>query len=429
MSSDGASKRMAEEKKKATRRWLFFRYGAKETRTPDPYNAIVVLYQLSYSPGTRATIASPFFFVKQPRKKPRTRFDSRTRRVGGSVLTWNRPVLRMVRLQEVEVTVPRILSTGFDVPTQVLTNAELSSRVDTSDEWIFSHTGIRERRIADPGQATSDLAAAAGRQALERAGLDPRDLDLVLVATSTPDYLGFPSTASLVQNALGAVNAGAVDLAAACTGFIYGLETARAFVAAGSARHVLVIGAEVFSRIVDWGDRNTCILFGDGAGAVLVGPSAPGLPEPWFPPSILRSDGSGAASLLRPAGGTRTPVPAHPSELYLAMDGRKVYTFAITVVRDVILELLGRHGLTPADVDWFVPHQANVRIVASAAQRLGVPLEKFYLNMERYANTSGATIPLALAEMDQAGLLRRGQTIVTVGFGAGLSWGANLFRW
>jgi len=325
--------------------------------------------------------------------------------------------------------VPRILSTGFDVPVQVLTNAELSTLVDTSDEWIHSHTGIRERRIAAPDQATSDLAAAAGRQALERAGLDPLDLDLVLVATSTPDYLGFPSTASLVQNALGAQNAGAMDLSAACTGFVYALETARAFIAAGTARHVLVIGAEVFSRIVDWKDRNTCILFGDGAGAVLVGPSPVGLPEPWFVPSLLRSDGAGGGALLRPAGGTRKPVADHPGESTVAMDGRKVYAFAITVVKDIILEILQKNGLTLAEVDWFVPHQANARIVASAAQRLGVPLEKFYLNMERYANTSGATIPLALAEMDQAGWLHRGQIVVTVGFGAGLSWGANLFRW
>ncbi|HTH12863.1 MAG TPA: beta-ketoacyl-ACP synthase 3, partial [Spirochaetia bacterium] len=201
--------------------------------------------------------------------------------------------------------VPRILSTGFAVPETVLTNQELSTRIDTSDEWIFSHTGIRERRIASPDQATSDLALAAGKQALDRAGLDPADLDLVLVATSTPDYLGFPSTASIVQHGLGARRAGAMDLTAACTGFVYALETARAFIEAGTARHVLVIGAEVFSRIVDWTDRNTCILFGDGAGAVLVGPSPSSLGEPWFAPSLLRSDGSGAPALLRPAGGTR----------------------------------------------------------------------------------------------------------------------------
>lgn len=323
--------------------------------------------------------------------------------------------------------VPRILSTGLYVPPTILTNDQVATRVDTSDEWIYSHTGIRERRIASEDQATSDLALAAGRQALERAGLDPRDLDLVLVATSTPDYLGFPSTASLVQHGLGAVNAGAMDLAAACTGFVYALETARTFVASGTARYVLVIGAEVFSRIVDWTDRNTCILFGDGAGAVLVGPSDSD--GAWFAPSLLRSDGSGGSSLLRPAGGTRSPVPSRPQDLFMTMDGRKVYSFAITVVKDIILEILEKNGLTLSQVDWVVPHQANARIVASAAQRLGLPLERFYQNMERYANTSGATIPLALAEMDAQGLLQRGQVVVTVGFGAGLTWGSNLFRW
>ena len=324
------------------------------------------------------------------------------------------------------MTAPRVLSTGYYVPSRVMTNDELARSVDTSDEWIFSHTGIRERRIAADAEATSDLAVAAGHRALERAGVDPSDVDQVLVATSTPDFLGFPSTASLVQHGLGAVNAGAMDLTAACTGFVYGLETARAFVLAGTAKRVLVIGAEVFSRILDWTDRNTCILFGDGAGAVLVGE---GTGTDWFAPSLLRSDGAGGPALVRPAGGTRKPFADGKQELAVAMDGRRVYAFAITVVKDIILEILGRHGLTLDAVDWFVPHQANVRIVASAAQRLGLPLEKFYLNMEKYANTSGATIPLALAEMDEKGLLDRGQLILTVGFGAGLTWGANLFRW
>jgi len=324
---------------------------------------------------------------------------------------------------------PRILSTGYSVPSRVLTNAELATQVDTTDEWIFSHTGIRERRIAAADQATSDLAVQAGRRALDRAGVDPQAVDLILVATSTPDYLGFPSTASLVQHGLGAMNAGAMDVSAACTGFVYALETARAHIVAGSARYVLVIGAEVFSRIVDWSDRNTCILFGDGAGAVVVGPTAPGWGEPWFAPSLLRSDGAGGGALLRPAGGTRKPVPDNLRDSAVSMDGRKVYGFAITVVKDIILEILAKDGFSLDDVAWFVPHQANVRIVASAAQRLGVSLDRFYVNMERYANTSGASIPLALGEMEDEGLLRRGQLIVTVGYGAGLTWGVNLFRW
>ena len=390
--------------------------GAKETRTPDPYNAIVVLYQLSYSPGMKATI-------------PMLRTACQA---------WNGPANAVLTVKKsllydgAEVNaliVPRVLATGFAVPSRVMTNDELSTMVDTSDEWIYSHTGIRERRIADDGQATSDLAAEACRRALERAGVAAGDVGLILVATSTPDYLGFPATASLVQNALGATRAGAMDVNAACTGFVYALETARAFIIAGTVRYVLVVGAEVFSRIIDWTDRNTCILFGDGAAATLVGPTPAGLPEGWFPPSLLRSDGEGGPALLRPAGGTRQPVARKPSELAVAMDGRRVYSFAITVVKDIVLDILTRNGLTLDDVDWFVPHQANVRIVASAAQRLGVPLDRFYLNMERYANTWGASIPLALAEMEDLGLLERGQIIVTVGFGAGLSWGANLFRW
>lgn len=324
---------------------------------------------------------------------------------------------------------PRILSTGFSVPSQVLTNAELATRVDTSDEWIYSHTGIRERRIASEDQATSDLAIEAGRRALVRANLDPQKLDLILVATSTPDYLGFPSTASLVQHGLGAARAGAVDVSAACSGFVYALEMARAAIVADSAQNVLVVGAEVFSRILDWSDRSTCILFGDGAAAVLVGPNPAGWSNSWFAPSLLRSDGAGAQALMRAAGGTRQPVTTNPRDAAVSMDGRRVYAFAITVVKDIILEILAKNGYTLDDVDWFVPHQANVRIVASAANRLGVSLDRFYLNMEKYANTSGATIPLALAEMEERGLLVRGQLVVTVGFGAGLSWGANLFRW
>jgi 3-oxoacyl-[acyl-carrier-protein] synthase-3 len=331
--------------------------------------------------------------------------------------------------QEVPLIVPRILSTGLSLPQKVLTNDQLAVRIGTTATWIFDHTGIKERRIAEDDQATSDLAMEAGREALQNAGVDPSLVDLVLVATSTPDFLGFPSTASLVQHGLGAVKAGAMDLSAASTGFVYALETARAFFAAGTARYILVIGAEVLSRIVDWSDRNTCILFGDGAAAVLVGPSSADLPEPWFATSLLRSDGRGGQALLRPAGGTRKPTAEKPSDLMVSMDGRRVYSFAITVMKDIILEILGRNGLSLDDVGWVVPHQANGRIVASAAHRLGLSLDRFYLNLERYGNTWGASIPLALAEMDQKGLLKRGQLVVSVGYGAGLTWGANLFRW
>jgi len=311
------------------------------------------------------------------------------------------------------------------VPERIMENHELSGLVDTSDEWIYSHTGIRRRRIAADHQATSDLAVLAGEQALIRAGLPAENLDLVLVATSTPDYLGFPATASLVQHGLGASKAGAFDISAACTGFVYALETARAFIVAGTARHVLVIGAETFSRIVNWKDRNTCILFGDGAGAVLLGHSD----DAGFYPSYLRSEGEGGSSLLRPTGGTRVPKSTGPDSSFVAMDGRAVYAFAIRVIKDSILEVLARNGRRLDEVKWIVPHQANVRIVDSAAKRLELPLDRFYLNMEDYANTSGATIPLALAEMDAKGLLSRGDLVLTVGFGAGLSYGANLFTW
>jgi 3-oxoacyl-[acyl-carrier-protein] synthase-3 len=268
---------------------------------------------------------------------------------------------------------------------------------------------------------------AAGRQALARSGLSATDLDMVIVATSTPDYLGFPSTASLVQHGLGAANAGAFDVSAACTGFVYALETARAFIEAKTARHVLVIGAETFSRILDWKDRNTCILFGDGAGALILGPdSIAGAP---FYPAYLRSEGEGGPALLRPEGGTRSPVMTAPERSYVAMDGRAVYAFAIRVVKESILAVLEKAGRNLDEVRWIIPHQANVRIVDSAAKRLGIPLERFYLNMENYANTSGATIPLALAEMNEKNLLSRGDLVLTVGFGAGLAYGANLFVW
>ena len=320
---------------------------------------------------------------------------------------------------------PRVLSTGMYVPERIMENHELSLLVDTSDEWIYSHTGIRRRRIAADHEATSDLAISAGKQALARAGLAAENLDMVLVATSTPDYLGFPSTASLVQHALGATKAGAFDVSAACTGFVYALETARAFIVAGTARNVLVIGAETFSRIVNWKDRNTCILFGDGAGAVLLGPSD----DAEFFPSYLGSEGEGGRYLLRPTGGTRVPGSTGPDSSFVSMDGRAVYAFAIRVIKDSILEVLARNGRSLDQVKWIVPHQANVRIVDSAAKRLELPLDRFYLNMEDYANTSGATIPLALAEMDAKGLLSRGDLVLTVGFGAGLSYGANLFTW
>jgi len=329
-----------------------------------------------------------------------------------------------------------ISSVDCAVPQRRMSNEEFTGFLDTSDEWIFSHTGIRNRHIADPEQATSDLALEACRKALAKTAVPPEEIDLILVATATGDYTGFPSVACIVQDRLGAKRAGAMDLAAGCTGFIYGLETARSFVLGGGARNVLVVGAEILSRIVDWQDRNTCVLFGDGAGAALVSAredarDASGRPRGLIC-SVLRSDGSGAHLLERPVGGTRTPFdPQHAggAGTCLRMDGRQVYNFAVKVVSEGIPEMLARAGFGVDDAAWIVPHQANVRIIEAAAKRARIPLEKFYLNIEEYANTSAASIPIALTEMAAKGLLHDGDLVATFGFGAGLTWGGNLLRW
>ena len=326
-----------------------------------------------------------------------------------------------------------IRSVGSYVPPRRMSNHELAEFVDTSHEWIYSHTGIAYRHIASEDEAASDLALPAARKALEAADLTASEIDLVIVATSTPDYIGLPSTACVVQDAIGATNAGAMDIMAVCTGFVYALETARAFVRSGSARHVLLVGTEVYSKIMDWSDRNTCVLFGDGAGAVVVSPvENGGEGGSRIIDSILRSEGSGAGSLLRPCGGTRKaylPGQTPASELALQMDGRKVYVFAVRAIVDTVVEILERNQLAFDDVSYFVPHQANRRIIESAAKRLGISADRFYLNLEEYANTSAASIPLALDEMNTKGLLHRGDTIVTIGFGAGLTYGANLLVW
>ncbi len=304
------------------------------------------------------------------------------------------------------------------LPLRRVSNHDLAQTLDTSDEWIYSHTGIRYRYLAAEDENTSDLAVRACQQALTRSGRTPDDVDLILVATGSPDYPGFPSCASIVQDKLGCHHAGAMDLVAACSGFVYALETARSFLVSGASRLVLVVGAEVFSRIVDWSDRSTCVLFGDGAGAVLVGMDDQ-LPSDSFRTSLLSSDGSGALALT-----SRTA-----QSPFVHMEGRRVYNFAIQVMKDLILSILEKNFLTIHDIQWIVPHQANFRIIEAAAKRMDVPVEKFYTNLEEYANTSGASIPLALAEMDQKGLLVRGEWVLTIGYGAGLTAGANLFRW
>jgi 3-oxoacyl-[acyl-carrier-protein] synthase-3 len=317
------------------------------------------------------------------------------------------------------------------VPERIVTNDELAQIVDTSDEWIVSHTGIRERRIASDDQAASDLAIEAARKSLAKSGIAPSEIDLVIVASSSPDYANFPSVASIVQDRIGAENAGAFDLAAGCTGFVYALETARSFVSAGSAKNVLVIGSEVLTRITNWADRNTCVLFGDGAGAAIVQPEK--LTDSHeILHSRLRSKGSGDTALIRPAGGTRTPFdPAvhTAADMHIQMDGRKVYLFAVDALVRTIKHLCTAEGIEPDQLNWIVPHQANLRIIEAAAKRLGLPVERFFTNLDRYANTSAASIPIAIDEMQDTGCLEPGQLVLTVGFGAGLSYGGNLIRW
>ncbi len=324
-----------------------------------------------------------------------------------------------------------IRSIGAYVPEKRMSNDELPPILETSDEWIHSHTGIRFRHLASPEQASSDLGAQSARLALERAGVKPEEIGLILVATATGDFVGFPSTACIIQDKLGAVNAAAMDLTAGCTGFIYALETARSFILSGLARNVLVIATETLSRHVDWTDRDTCVLFGDGSGAVVLAPGLEGS-DRGILDTYIRSDGSGARLLERTAGGSRFPFDPQKTALRdtcLQMEGRPVYNFAVRVIIETIQLLLERNGLTIDQVRYIVPHQANERIIEASAKRSKIPLEKFYVNIGEYANTSAATIPIALEEMQSKGLLKEGDQVITVGFGAGLTYGGNLIRW
>jgi 3-oxoacyl-[acyl-carrier-protein] synthase III len=308
-------------------------------------------------------------------------------------------------------------------------NSELAELVETSDEWIRARTGIGERRIAAPEETTCSLAVNAARAALERANAAPEDLDLVLVATCTPDYANMPATASLVQHALGAPRAAAVDLNAVCSGFIYALATGSQFIATGAYRNVLVIGAEVFTRILDWQDRSTCVLFGDGAGAVLLQPTD----EPGGLLSfVLGSDGAGGCSLYVPAGGSRQPTSAESvaaREHYVKMQGKEVFRFATRVLPESVLQALEAAHLTTDDMDVLIPHQANTRIIDHAVKRLKVDGASVFSNVERYGNTSAASIPVALCEAVEEGLVQSGSTVVLSGFGAGLSWGTVVWKW
>ena len=320
-----------------------------------------------------------------------------------------------------------ITGVGSYVPDRVVTNEELSKLVDTSDEWITERTGIKERRVADPSQAASDLALPASRQALEAAGLDPADLDLVVVATVTPDMF-FPSTGSLLGSALGAHDAAAYDLSAGCTGFMYAVTQAYGALAGGLARNALVVGSETLSKITNWHDRSTCVLFGDGAGAVVLERVSDG----GFLGFELGSDGEGGKELSIPAGGSRNPASAETLEQelhFLRMNGREVYKFATRILVSSAEKLLEECGLTVEDVDLYIPHQANKRIIDHAARNLGIPEEKIFVNVQKYGNTSSASIPLCLAEAVAEGRLAKGTRVLMTGMGAGLTWGSAYAIW
>lgn len=321
-----------------------------------------------------------------------------------------------------------IASLGAYLPSRILTNFDLEKMVDTTDEWITTRTGISQRRIAAPEQATSDLAIAAARQALERASWPAEKLDLIIVATVTPDMF-FPSTASLVQSALGASRAGTFDLMVGCTGFIYGLVMAASGIAAGAFESALVIGAECLSRITDWEDRSTCVLFGDGAAAALLRPAPPGRGLLSF---VLGNDGAGADRLKIVAGGSRVPTTeetVRARQHFLAMEGNEVFKFAVRVMEEASLQALERAGLQVSDIALLVPHQANIRIMDAAAKRLNLPPERVLSNVDRYGNTSAASIPIALNEAVESGRLKEGDIALCVSFGAGLSWAAVALRW
>jgi 3-oxoacyl-[acyl-carrier-protein] synthase-3 len=317
---------------------------------------------------------------------------------------------------------------GMSVPEKILTNDDLAQIVDTNDEWIVSMTGIHRRHMAEKGETTASLATQAAIQALAMTDLEPHDIDLVIVATSTPEHL-FPATACLVQDALGASRAGAFDLLAACTGFIFALNMAAQSIRTGAIRNALVIGSETLTRLINWEDRSTCILFGDGAGALLLQASErPG----GVLGCVMRSDGSGGELLSVPAGGSRYPASAETLARKMHtihMNGREVFRFATRVMATATKEAAARSGLRLSDVSLIIPHQANLRIIEAAARGLHMPMEKFVVNIGDYGNTSTASIPIAVCEAASDGRIRPGDNLIMVGFGAGLTWGALALQW
>lgn len=318
------------------------------------------------------------------------------------------------------MTAARIIGTGSYLPEYILTNAELEQRVDTSDEWIVSRTGIRERHIAAEGETTSDLATAAGRAALEAAGISPNQLDLILVATTTPDFI-FPSVACLVQQKLGISNAcPAFDIQAVCSGFVYALATANQFIRSGTYQTVLVIGAETLSRITDWSDRSNCILWGDGAGAVVLQASA----EPGIIATHLHADGQHENLLKVPAG----PSAGYTEKSTIQMEGNAVFKVAVNTLDAIVDETLIANGMQKSQINWLVPHQANIRIIQATAKKLGMSMEHVVVTVDKHGNTSAASIPLALDTAVRDGRIKRGEIVLMEAFGGGFTWGSVLVK-
>lgn len=321
-----------------------------------------------------------------------------------------------------------VLGVGSFVPENALTNQQLEKMVDTSDEWIRERTGIVERRIAGANTATSDLAYEAGKRALEAAGVGADELDLIIVATATPDMF-FPATACLVQDRLDARRAAAFDMSAACSGFIFGLATADAYIKAGLYKKIMVIGAETVSKITDWTDRNTCVLFGDGAGAVVLGPGEDGR---GILSTHLHTDGSMSDLLYVPGGGSRNPATHESIDKrlhYIKMRGNETFKVAVRALEEVVVEAIEANGLKPADIDVLVPHQANLRIIQATAKRLDMPMSKVVVTLHKYGNTSAASVPMALDEAVKDGRITPGKLVLLEAFGGGLTWASALIRW
>ncbi len=322
----------------------------------------------------------------------------------------------------------KITGTGSFAPPRILTNYDLEKMVETSDEWIIARTGIRERRIAEDGTGPSDLAFEASKIALKEAGVEPEQIDLILLGTVTPDY-PLPSTACILQDKLKAKNAAVLDIVAACSGFIYGLSIASAFIAIGQYKNVLVIGVETLSKIVNWEDRNTCVLFGDGAGAAVVSATEE---EGGILGTFLSGDGSLANLLHIPVGGAKAPLTnenIHLKQHYISMQGSEVFKSAVRAMEDAAEHIIQKVGLSSEQIDLLIPHQANIRIIEALAKRLKLPMDKVYVNIDRYGNTSAASVPIALDEARRKGLIKKGSNTVLVAFGAGFTWGSAVIRW